>query len=172
MTRPLLVVGAFVALAVVAPAAAHVVVSPAFVQSGGTGTVDLTGPNERDVPMTGFSVSVPGGLEIVHAHGPVGWAASVVGRSATWRGGSLAPGDEATFGIVLEVSAEPGTVELEAVQRYADGVVRWPVSLTVTPAAESPSQNLALAGVVGLIGVLVLAAMGALAWRRRADSLR
>jgi hypothetical protein len=37
----------------------------------------------------------------------------------------------------------------------------------VTPAAESPSENLALAGVVGLVGVLVVVAVAVLAWRRR-----
>ena len=38
--------------------------------------------------------------------------------------------------------------------------------MTITPAAESPSQNLALAGVVGLIGLLVVAAIVMLARRR------
>jgi hypothetical protein len=37
------------------------------------------------------------------------------------------------------------------------------------PAAESPSQNLALAGVVALIGVLVVVAIAMVAWRRRAS---
>ena len=64
---------------------------------------------------------------------------------------------------------EPGSAALEADQRYDSGaVVKWPVSITVTPAAESPSQNLALAGIVGLIGVLVVVAIAMLAWRRRA----
>ena len=52
------------------------------------------------------------------------------------------------------------------------GVVEWPVALTVTPATESPSQNLALAGVVGLIGVLVVVAVAMLAWRRQARPLQ
>jgi uncharacterized protein YcnI len=159
---------ALAALAIVPSAAAHVVVSPAFVQSEATESIDLTGPNERDVPMTGFAVTVPDGLDIVHAHGPDGWEASIAGRTATWNGGTVAAGAEATFGLVLDVTADPGTVELQAQQRYRDGVVRWPISLTVTPAAEGPSENLALAGVVGLIGALVIAAGATLAWRRRA----
>lgn len=165
-----LALAAVAALVLVPIAVAHVVVNPGFVESGGTRTIELTGPNERDAPMTGFSVLVPEGLSIVHAHGPEGWEASVTGQSATWKGGTLAAGAEATFGLVLDVSAEPGTVELALEQRYRDGVVRWPVSLTVTPAAERPSENLALAGVVGLMGVLALAAVGLLVWRRRADS--
>ena len=54
---------------------------------------------------------------------------------------------------------------------YPDGgVVTWPVDFTITPAAESPSQNLALAGVVGLVGVLVVVAVAMLALRRRPSS--
>ena len=172
MTRRLPVLAALAALVTVPIAAAHVVVSPTFVESGGTGTIELTGPNERDAPMTGFAVTAPEGIAIVHAHGPEGWEASVAGQSASWTGGTLAAGAEATFGLVLDVGADPGTVDLAVEQRYPDGVVRWPVSLTVTPAADSPSENLALAGVVGLIGVLALAAVAALVWRRRADALQ
>jgi len=48
-------------------------------------------------------------------------------------------------------------VTLTAVQGYDSGaVVEWPVTLTVVPAAQSPSENLAVAGVVGLIGMFVV----------------
>jgi hypothetical protein len=69
----------------------------------------------------------------------------------------------------VKADAEPGVVQLEAEQRYDDGsVVTWPVTLTITPAEDSPSQNLALAGVVGLLGLLVVVAIAMVAWRRRA----
>ena len=52
--------------------------------------------------------------------------------------------------MTMKADAEPGVLLLEAEQRYDGGeVVRWPVTLTVLPREESPSQNLALAGVVG-----------------------
>jgi hypothetical protein len=61
-------------------------------------------------------------------------------------------------------------VQLDAKQLYDDGnVVSWPVQITVLPAAESPRQNLALAGVVALIGLLMVVAIAMLAWRRRAS---
>jgi hypothetical protein len=64
--------------------------------------------------------------------------------------------------------AKPGLVEVIARQRYGDrGVVRWSVPLSINPADESPSQNLALAGVIGLIGVLLVLVIAMLAWRRR-----
>ena len=87
---------------------------------------------------------------------------------ATWTGGSLAAGVTATFGVTLKADVEPGTVTLPARQGYDSGaVVEWPVTLTVTPPEQSPSQNLALAGVVGFIGVLVVVAIVILAFRRR-----
>ena len=156
---------------VAAPAAfAHVVPTPNFVESGTTASVSFASPNERDKPMTAFDVTVPNDLEIVHAHGPDAWAATVDGLTARWTGGSLAPGAQATFGLELRASGSPGNVSLGAEQRYADGVVRWPITLTITPAAKTPSQNFALAGVVGIVGLLVIGAIGALAWRRRADA--
>ena len=162
------VCSALALLLLASPAAAHVIAAPAFVPSGGSESVTFSGPNEREVPMTAFALTVPEGLEIAHAHEIEGWDESIDGSTATWLGGPLAPDAEIGFGITLEADVEPGVVELQAVQRYRDGgEVSWPVALTITPADESPSQNLALAGVVGLIGVLLVAAVAMLAWRRR-----
>jgi hypothetical protein len=169
LPRPLVAaIAALIGIAAAGPAAAHVIAGPAFVPSGSSESVMFSGPNERDVPMTAFTLTVPAGLEIAHAHEVVGWDESFDASTATWLGGSLAPDAEIGFGITLDADVEPGVVELQAVQRYGDGAeVSWPVALTITPADESPSQNLALAGVVGLIGVLLVAAVAMLAWRRR-----
>jgi uncharacterized protein YcnI len=154
-----------------ASAAAHVVAMPGYLASGSAESITFDAPNERDDPMTAFSVTVPDGLEIEHAHVVDGWNEQVEGSTATWTGGSLAPRDTADFGMTLKADRDPGIIELQAEQRYPDGgVVTWPVDFTITPAAESPSQNLALAGVVGLIGVLVVVAVAMLAWRRRQPS--
>jgi uncharacterized protein YcnI len=156
------------ALFLAGTAAAHVVATPAFLPSGSSKSVTLAAPNERDAPMIAFAVTVPAELEIVHAHEVEGWDESVHGSTATWVGGSLAPSEEVGFGMTLKADAGPGIVELRSEQRYADGgVVSWPVVLTITPSTESPSENLALAGVVALIGVLLVVAVAMLAWRRR-----
>jgi len=156
------------ALLLAGTAAAHVVATPAYLPSGSSESITFSAPNERDAPMTAFSVTVPAGLEIVHAHEVEHWDEGVDGSTATWLGGPLAPNEEASFGMTLKADAEPGVVELQAQQRYTDGgVVSWPVSLTITPATESPSQNLAMAGVVALIGVLAAVAITMLARRRR-----
>jgi uncharacterized protein YcnI len=157
-----------VALVLASPAGAHVVATPAFLPSGSAESISFAGPNERDAPMTSFTLTVPEGIVIVHAHVVDGWEESVSGSTATWTGGSLAPNQEIDFGATLEADVEPSVVHVQANQRYEDGsVVSWPVSLTVTPAEETPSENLALAGVVGLIGVLVVVAVAMFAWRRR-----
>jgi len=169
LPRPLVVVAAaLIGLAATGTASAHVIAAPTFLASGSSESITFSGPNERDDPMTAFSLTVPDGLEIEHAHEVDGWSESFDGSTATWTGGALAPDVEAAFGVTLKADAEPGIVELTAEQRYADGgVVSWPVVLTITPAKESPSQNLALAGIVALIGVLAVVAVAMLAWRRR-----
>lgn len=156
------------ALGLAGPAAGHVVAAPPFISSGSSESVTFSGPNERDIAMTEFALTVPAGLEIEHAHETEGWNGSIDGATATWLGGRLAPNEEIDFGVTLAADADPGVVQLDAVQRYPDGsTVSWPVALTITPEEEGPSQNLALAGVVGLIGVLLLVAVAMLAWRRR-----
>jgi uncharacterized protein YcnI len=150
------------------PAAAHVVATPTFLASESSESVTFEVPNERIEPMTSFVLVPPEGIEIEHAHPTEGWDGTIEDGAASWSGGPLAMSATATFGATLGADAEPGVVTMHARQGYDSGaVVEWPVSLTVTPAAESPSENLALAGVVGLVGVLVVIAVAVLAWRRR-----
>ena len=156
------------ALAFSGAASAHVVATPTYVASGGSQNFLFSGPNERNAPMTSFAVTVPHGLEIEHAHPVDGWTEESTASTATWRGGSLAPRADIPFRVSLKATADPGVLQVQAKQRYPDGgIVSWPVPITVLPAAASPSQNLALAGVVGLIGVLVVVAVTMVAWRRR-----
>jgi uncharacterized protein YcnI len=156
------------ALVLATPAAAHVVATPTFLASKGSESISFEAPNERSEPMTSFTLFPPDGIQIEHAHPTEGWEGAVEDGVARWTGGSLAGGATATFGATVKAEAAPGVVTIAARQGYDSGaVVEWSVSLTVTPAAQSPSENLALAGVVGLIGVLVVVAVAVLAWRRR-----
>ena len=175
MPRPSLWLAvAIAALALALPARAHVVASPTFLASGATETIELSTPNERDAPMTSFVVTVPSELEIVGAEETEGWSAAVDGRVASWSGGSLPPKLSETFGLRVRATAEPGPVELDAEQRYADGKIRWPVSLTIVPGAGSSSSGGSglVIGVIIAVGVLVTAAIAALAWRRRGRPLQ
>ncbi len=131
-------------------------------------SVSFAGPNERTAPMTGFSLTVPPGLTIEDAHEADGWTESLEGTTATWTGRTLASEAEMSFAATIAADAEPGFGEVIARQLYADGNdVRWTVRLMIAQPQSTPSQNLAIAGVVALIGVLVVGAIAMLAWRRR-----
>ncbi len=156
------------ALVAAAPAAAHVTMTPPFLAAGETATLSLTGPNERDAPMTGFQVTAPPAFRILHVHSAQGWESGVMGSTATWSGRSLAPGSEASFTLHVEVPDEPGPAVFAAAQLYPGGAaVHWRVPFTITPSTESPSQN--PAWVVGIVAVMLLAitVAGVVLLRRR-----
>jgi hypothetical protein len=160
------------ALVLSVPAGAHIDATPAFLPTGGVEIVSLTAHNDRAIAMTGFAASVPAGLRIHGVDELDGWEGSAEETTATWAGGSVAPGAAATFGLHLEASAEPGPISLQVEQRYRDGaVVRWPVALTVVPAEESSSP-----GYVWVVGIsaclLALAGVGLAVKRWRTDSLQ
>ena len=89
--------------------------------------------------MTSFVVKAPSGLEIPHVHPVAGWDESTDGTSsATWSGGSLPRRKEVGFTLTLTADAQPGTLDLDAEQRYPDGgIVQWPVTMTITPPARA-----------------------------------
>jgi uncharacterized protein YcnI len=156
------------ALVFAGTASAHVIATPSYVPSKGSETFIFSGPNERKRPMTSFTLTTPAGLQIEHAHPVDGWKEVFAASKATWTGGSLAPGADIPFRVTIKATTEPGILQVKADQGYADGgIVTWQVPITVVPPEESPSQNLALAGVVGLLGVLVVVAVAMLARRRR-----
>jgi uncharacterized protein YcnI len=138
-----------------------------YVEAAATGELELQAPNERRLPMTGFVVHVPDGFRIVAARPAEGWNAGADRTIATWHGGSLPVGDETTFTLEVDAPSEPGPATLRTEQHYPDGgIVRWNVPLTVTPAGDTPAQNLGWALVVSALGLLVLGLIGVLAWRR------
>jgi uncharacterized protein YcnI len=160
------------ALALVAPAGAHVTAVPTFVTAGQRETVTLVAPNERQVPMSALVVIVPPGLSIVEAVPPGdGWKPTVFEDTATWSGGSLPAGSVTSFSVVLEASGEPGDVTLETHQHYPDGGhVRWDVPFTILPGPEGSGSTGAVLFVVGAIGLLLIATLAVVVWLRRARS--
>ena len=169
MRRSLLGGGAVCAgaLALVAPAAAHVTITPAGVAAYHTEKFTLTSPNERGAPMTGFTLTVPKGFDIVEAGHQTTWHPVVSGSKVTWSGGSLPPNTTAAFDVKLKAPATPGAVRFEAKQDYRDGaVVRWPVAFTVTPGTH-PSQHLGRAALAAAVGLVATVLFVLVAWRRR-----
>ncbi len=159
-------------LAAAAGAGAHVFPTPTYVATGETSRVELSVPNERRVPMTEFELSAPTGLAIAEAAELEGWTSSATRRRALWTDGSLPSFTTVNFVMRLDVSREPGTVVLDAVERYEDGAnVRWPMTLVVTPGDEPP-QQLGVALLVGLVGLLALTIGAGLLWRRKGRPLQ
>jgi uncharacterized protein DUF1775 len=153
-------------------ASAHVVPVPQFVASGATTTMSFAVPNERPEPMSGVIVSVPAGFRIVRAHVTPGWAATVDGSRATWRGGPLAHLNVETFRLDVEVSADPGSATLNTRELFPSGAaVDWPATLTVVPGPDdAQSEGTGRGWIAATIGISLIftAGLALLAWRRNA----
>lgn len=173
MPRPLALIATVAALlAFGSSAGAHVVATPPFVSASETADLELEVPNERDAAMTGLHVSVPSEFRIVTAQSDGDWLPRVTTTTVSWTGGTLPPNAATTFRLTVEAPAGPGPASFGATQHYPGGAsVRWPVEVTVLPADE-PAQQLGRALVVGIVGLLVLFALGVLFWRRRGASLQ
>jgi uncharacterized protein YcnI len=140
------------ALALAAPAAAHVDASPTGIPAGGNETISLDAHNDRDVAMDELVLTVPAGFTITDALDAGDWDGSFEERVATWTGGALAGDASETFELDLAGPDEPGPATLELEQRYPDGgVVRSQVALTVVPADESEDTALFVLVIVGLL---------------------
>ncbi len=133
-------------------------------------TVSFAVPNERPEPMSGVTISVPAGFRIVAVHPLAGWVETVGGGKATWRGGPLAHLAVETFRLDVEVTAPPGLVTLDTLQLYPSGAsVNWPASLTVVPGQvdeESESVGWGLIAAIAVVGLVFIAGLAVLAWRR------
>lgn len=127
-------------------------------------------PNERPEPMSAVTVEVPAGFRVVRAHVTQGWAATLEGSSATWRGGPLAHLTVETFRLDVDVSADPGPVTLNTRELYPSGAsVDWPATVTVVPGADGgTSEGIGRTWIAALIGISLMfpIALGHLAWRR------
>jgi uncharacterized protein YcnI len=115
---------------------------------------------------TALTVTMPAGLEVLSASAPPGWEAAVSdAHSVSWRGGTIGGISSVEFALRVRTTAEPGTVSLDAVQRYDDGrMVRWKTPLTVIPGSagsESTWSRLILAALVAaaLVAATVLAVL-------------
>lgn len=164
----------FVATLVLSGAASgHVVPVPQFLPTGTVTTMSFAVPNERPEPMSGVVVSVPAGVRIVRARPMAGWTATVDDSTATWRGGRIAHLAIETFRLDVDVSARPGPVTLNTRERYPSGAtVDWPATLTVVPGPDDGESERVGWGWIAAIagtGLVFVAGLAAVAWRRRAS---
>lgn len=148
------------ALALPAAAAAHVEISPPFVEDGVETRIALAAPNERPPHATvTLRATAPAGLTVISAGAPAGWTAAVNGSTVTWTGGRLEDRESASFPIRIVARVRAGTYAFTSVQTYDDGAtVRWTADLSVLPAsgAASPAQHPWGALAATIAGIVVI----------------
>lgn len=143
MRRLSLVLAAGTALVVVPVATAHVTVNPNEAAPGSFARLAIQVPNEEEGAATvRVSVRLPAGLGEVSFQPKVGWKRSVAGRTVTWSGGRIEPGEFGEFVISAELPDTAGrTLVFPALQTYSNGkVVRW----IGPPSADEPAPRVEL----------------------------
>ena len=145
-------------------ALAHLFVEPASIEEGGKQRFVLTVHNDRDEPMTGFTLRAPAGVLILGTGGGSGWDEVVedTGESATSSGSTLAPNTPVMLEVDIEAATvEPGPAELQGDQLYGDGQsVRWPVTLTVLPAGGAVDGGVVDGTAIVIVAILGLVLVG------------
>jgi uncharacterized protein YcnI len=168
--------GAALALSLAPIAAAHVTVSPPFVDDGVPSVVVFQTPNERPPhATTSLRLEAPVGIDLAISDPPPGWQLSVSEGVATWTGGRIENSSVVAFPLQVTAHANAGLQTFEAVQGYDDGEsVRWKTTLTVLPATgdEAPSQHVERAVVAGAVGLGVIALSLLVVWRMRRRPLQ
>ena len=151
-----------VALVVVARAAAHVTLSPPFVEADARTTISFDTPNERrGHETTSLEIVAPPGVVLSAAAAPAGWTLELAGGTARWTGGRIGGQRTVSFPLVVEARTRAGSVRFRASQGYEDGaVVRWDAPLSVLPASgkDAPQQHLERALIASGVGLAVIAA--------------
>ena len=136
------VVGVGAMLALAAPAAAHVVVSPEEVTAGDYATLTVSVPTEKEVPTTEIRVEVPEGFLLSGVQPVPGWEHAFeedrgVVAAVTFSGGQIRPREFQQFLVQAQAPEEPGGYPWRATQTYEDGsVVEW----TGAPDSEEPAS--------------------------------
>jgi uncharacterized protein YcnI len=125
------VLGAFLTLAVTSVASAHVRVLPEEVPAGTYEVFTVRVPTEKDIPTTGVRVEVPGGFAISRVEPVSGWDYELeeedgVVSAITWSGGEIGETEFQQFDIQGQTPQESGEYPWRAFQTYQDGsVVEW-----------------------------------------------
>jgi uncharacterized protein YcnI len=125
------VLSAFLTLAVTSVASAHVRVLPEEVPAGTYEVLTVRVPTEKDIPTTGVRVEVPEGFTISRVEPVPGWDYELeedegVVSAITWSGGEIGETEFQQFDIQGQTPQESGEYPWRAFQTYQDGtVVEW-----------------------------------------------
>ena len=119
-------ISASIVVGLTTPAFAHVIVTPATVQTAAWQTFNVSVPNEKTDPTIRISLNLPAGLQHVSPSVKPGWDITATSSNITWSNGSIGVGMRDDFTFSAQVPSSPTTLEWKAYQTYADGtVVSW-----------------------------------------------
>ena len=161
-------------LALAAPAAAHLSVSPTRVGTGADVDLVFSAPNEDDAAgVDRVTLNVPRGFELDDAEAKPGWTQSRAGDAITWSGGNIPKGQYATFSIRGTAPAQAGSVVFNVLVADRSGKsVTYRVGLDVVSSTtrDGGARTLGEAAIaVGIAAALIaLAALfvGIYVWLR------
>ena len=137
------VLASLLAVAVAAPASAHVTVRTDNPTPGGFGVYTVRVPNERDdAATTQIEVAVPDGVEISRYEPLDGWDITVSEDTLTMTGGTIEPGQFQDFRFSGRSADDATELRFAAIQTYdSDEVVEW----TGDEDSETPASVVMLA---------------------------
>jgi uncharacterized protein YcnI len=162
------------ALALAAPAAAHLSIDPAKVVKGQLVDLVFSVPNEDDaVGVNHVTLGIPQDFQLDDAEAKPGWTQSRTGQAVTWSGGLIPKNQYGTFSIRGTAPAKAETVLFNVLVGDRVGKsITYRVGLDVTAASNQDkgarTLGKAALGVAIVAGLLALGALfvGLYVWLR------
>jgi uncharacterized protein YcnI len=154
-------ISVFSALALAAPAAAHLSVNPSRVHTGQLADVTFSVPNVGDAAgIDHVTLGIPADFQLDDAEAKPGWTQSRTGQAITWSGGRIPRDQYATFSIRGTAPAKVETVLFNVLVGDRTGKsITYRVGLDVT----ADSQQDKGARTLGKAALAVAIVAGALA---------
>ena len=158
-------ISAFSALALAAPAGAHLSIDPAKVHTGAAVDLVFSVPNQDDAPgVDHVTLGIPQDFELDDAEAKSGWTQSRTGQAITWSGGMIPKGTFARFSIRGTAPQKAETVLFNVLVGDRTGKsITYRVGLDVTAASteDTGARSLGKAALAVAVVAAVLA-LGAL----------
>jgi uncharacterized protein YcnI len=155
-----LVISACSALALAAPAAAEVDISPQRIDPGSTSRLVFWVTNETKQTVTAVAIGVPADFQIGEAEAKGSWKTSVRARTATWEGYRIAPGQFAFFTITVRTPNRDERGVFSVLVSLAGGTtLTWPATVSVVPAQPVRDSDARLTATIALAVASIAAAL-------------
>jgi uncharacterized protein YcnI len=147
-----LVISVCSALALAAPAAAGVDISPQRIDPGATTRLVFWVTNETAATITAVAIGVPTDFQLAEAEVKGSWKTSVRARTATWEGYKIAPGQFAFFTITVRSPKreERGVFSILA-SKTTGATATWQSAVDVVPAQPTRDSTARLTATIAIV---------------------